>query len=118
MVGLRREKSPSRRHAQVLQNDASTLRLGFSKAFYCERLSKGESNERLKELVAQGFGAVKLVLEMAAESSNTLAAENTATIQERQETQRQEVVDHPLTQAVLSAMDGQVVDVRVEDSNE
>jgi len=106
-------------HAQVLQLDSAGLRLGYSASFYFDQLSTGSNHDRLKELIVTHYGSGRtLKVEMVEENRNTLAAEQNDRDLEQRENQRQEVIDHPVTQAVLSTMQGELVDVRVEDNDE
>jgi hypothetical protein len=105
-------------HARVLENSGTSLRLGFSTPFYYEQLSKGSNSERVRELIAEKWSGIQLVVEMVQESGETLAAGIEAKNSERVKEQRQQVIDHPVTQAVLNTMGGELVEVRVEDKND
>jgi DNA polymerase III gamma/tau subunit len=105
-------------HARVLENSGTSLRLGFSAPFYYEQISKGSNSERVRELIAEKSSGIQLIVEMVQESGKTLAAGIEAKNSERVKEKRQQVIDHPITQAVLNTMGGELVEVRVEDNND
>ena len=112
--------APMFERAQVLAAENGELRLGVEKEFVRDQLAAGTVNDRLRALVERLFGpGVKISVELVAEAKGTIAAELTAKRSAEHDARKERVLTHPATTAVVDALEGKIVDVRVEeDRNE
>ena len=100
----------------LVDGSAPTLRFGAEKQFYVDQLTNTGHQARLTQLLTEHFGQeVSYVVDITGESTETIAAEITAAKTDEEERRHQLILGHPLTQSVVEATQGSVIDVRVEE---
>ena len=105
-------------NADLLGIDGQTLRIGVASAFFLSSLQRPASQERLRGLVAREFGpGCQPMLELTTTTQGTLAAEIADKRRTDTDAKRERVLSHPATAAVVQALDGRVIDVRVEEES-
>ena len=111
--------APMLEHAQVLAAGDGQLRLGVQSEFFRAQLAAGPAYERLIALTERLFGpGVKVAVELVAEVKGTIASELTARRTAENDARRERVIAHPATAAVVDALGGKVVEVRVEEDRD
>ncbi len=102
-------------HAVLQPGRPDILTLAVQNAFYRSQLESDATCKRLATLAAERLGATRVEIVEGGSSQVTIASDR----QERRTKEamrREEVVrEHPVTQAVLSTMGGEIADVQVEE---
>ena len=103
-------------NATVKDSAPGSLVIAVANKFYHSQLSGGRNSTRLAELVAgfTGTGTRIKVLQLDTDTS-TIADERKSRHSTIKDERRSTLMNHPVTRAVENEMDGQVVDVRLED---
>ncbi len=103
-------------NATVRDSAPGSLVIAVANKFYHSQLSGGRNSTRLAELVAAftGTGTRIKVLQLDTETS-TIADERKSRHSAIKDERRNTLMNHPVTRAVENEMDGQVVDVRLEE---
>ena len=103
-------------NVRILASEPGLLTLGVGNKFYPGQLSTGSFNERVRMLASQfvGGGSVRLAVEFT-EVGETLASARKERIAAEEDARREHVRTHPVVEAAVRALEGKVIDIRVEE---